>query len=267
MNFEDRLFHLGVASFITEIITPYPATPQQTFQIGKTLSQDVGFIYGLQTYADGVDVANTALPSTTQCQNTFVLMKNGSTNFMEPVRLDDLLCVFSGIPEVRNSRYVRMNIPRFDISSSQYLNPTMIVGPINIHLRLWYIQANDWKRIEKEMFSERKNKMFFSIDKYIYRQYPKAYFEEVAYEQSVNGIIQQTYGEQSPKGFLYHYIYWVPEGAGIATTFTDQFGKVLFVAQGTTNWAPLPLVAWGIDLVINSSNKIVFSVSFQKIMA
>lgn len=160
MHFEDKLFVLGVSTFITEIVTPFPAPgqPNQTFQVGKTLSEDVGFIYGLSTYADGVDVANIPLPSTTQCQQTFFVAQNGATIFMEPTRLDDMLNVFSGSPVVRPERYYRVNIPRFDISKSYYANPTLITGPINIRLRLHYIQAKDWLRVKEKLFPSSEEK-------------------------------------------------------------------------------------------------------------
>lgn len=154
MQFEDKLFQLGITSFMTDIITLIPATPQTTFQIGKTLSEDVGYVYGISTYADSVDETGTPLPTTTDLQNIWLKLKNGSTEFYQNWRMDDLLNVFSGTPEVRDSHYRRVSIPRFDISKSEYGNPTGIssaAGNINIHLKLWYIQNDAWQLVKKEI--------------------------------------------------------------------------------------------------------------------
>lgn len=154
MNFEDKLFSLGVATYMTDVITLIPVTAQTTFQIGKILQQDIGYIYGISSYADSTDETGTALPSTTQMQNLWFQAINGSTLFMQNWRMDDLLNVFAGTPEVRNAHYRRVSIPRFDLSKSQFVNPTGInsgAGNINIHLKLWYIKQADWQLIADEI--------------------------------------------------------------------------------------------------------------------
>lgn len=155
MNFEDKLFQLGVTTFMTDVITPIPTPGQTTFQIGKVLSEDIGYIYGISSYADTVDELGISLPSTTQMQNLWFGGQNGSTQFIQYMRMDDFLNVFSGTPEVRDSHYRRVSIPYFDISKSEFKNPTNIAGPINIHLKMWYIQKNVWAKIKDQMFAKK----------------------------------------------------------------------------------------------------------------
>jgi len=147
MAVQDIFLKLGVGTWVSDIITIAPATPANTFQVGKNLPTDIGFIYGLSTYADGVDSQNNTLVTTAQCQNMYLMLKDGGTEFIEELRLSDLLNEFAGSPVVRPDKFTPVNIPVFDLSKSEYKNPLLFTG-FSIHLKLWYVQKKDWKRIE-----------------------------------------------------------------------------------------------------------------------
>jgi len=164
MNFEGELFKLGVGTWVMDVITQIPNPASTQFNIGQTLPKNVGYIYGLSTYCDGVDTQNVALPTTAQLQALYLTFKNGPAEFFSMVRMSDfsneLLNATSNSYQVRDQKYTPVNIPAFDLSTSFYNNPTSIVGPINIRLKLWYVQLGDWNDIkEKMMMKHHKESM------------------------------------------------------------------------------------------------------------
>lgn len=136
------LFKLGIPTYSTTIYTPLPATPTLQNKIASQLPKSIGRIYGLQIYADTVTPDNKPLITTTDAQNLYITLKDGVNNFYEEVRLSDMLSEFAGVPTTRPLNYLPVNIPRtIDLSTSFYLNPTLIPGALNktIALKLWYI--------------------------------------------------------------------------------------------------------------------------------
>lgn len=151
MNIEDILFKLGVTSFVTDIITTLPNPVSTSFQVGKILQTDIGFIYGLSTYADGLDEAGNTLITTTQAQGIYLTLQDGPTAFLETIRMSDLLNEFAGSPVVRPAKYTPVRIERFDLSKSSYKNPNSFINA-TIHLKLWYIQSDVWEDIRVKHF-------------------------------------------------------------------------------------------------------------------
>lgn len=151
---EKFLFRMGIASWVTDIITPLPTNPSASFQIGKTLPTNVGLIYGMSTFADGLDPEGSTLISTTQAQGLYFTFQDGPTQFIETIRLDDLLNTFAGTPVLRPQKYTPFNIPEFDLSKSFFSNPNLYVTSV-IHLKIWYIQKADYAHI-KNMHKEGK---------------------------------------------------------------------------------------------------------------
>lgn len=151
MDRNTMLFRMGIATWTTDIVTPLPANNaglgSANFPIGKVLPTDIGFIYGISTYADSIDPDGNALITTTQAQGIYVTLKDGATSFYEDMKLSDFLNEFAGSPVVRPDKYTPTNIPRFDISKSFYSNPNLFVNA-TIRLKLWYIQENDWNKMK-----------------------------------------------------------------------------------------------------------------------
>lgn len=160
MDITTLLFRMGVSTWVTDIITTLPVNAggagSSTFQIGKTLPENVGFIYGISTYADGVDALNNVLISTVQAQNLYVNFQNGPTVFAEQIRLSDLLNEFAGTPVVRPQKFTQVNIPVFDLSKSYYQNPVLFTAA-TIHLKLWYVDTADWNGIKKQFTFNPRN--------------------------------------------------------------------------------------------------------------
>lgn len=143
-----QLFRLGVTTMVTDIVTVIPATSNTKFDIGKVLQENIGFIYGLSIYADGVDEQGNTLISTAQAQSIYITFKNGATEFIETIRLDDLLNVFAGTPVVRPQKFTQVNIPVFDLSKSFYQNPLGLGSGLTIKLKLWYIDKKVAHQLE-----------------------------------------------------------------------------------------------------------------------
>lgn len=148
MDITSMLFRYGVTSWVQDIITPLPNPGSTNFQIGKNLPTDVGFIYGLSTYADGTDPDGNTLITTTQAQNIYLTLQNGATQFFSQLRMSDLLNEFAGSPIVRPEKFTPVNIPIFDLSKSFYQNPTTVINAV-IRLKLWYIQKNQYDDLVK----------------------------------------------------------------------------------------------------------------------
>jgi hypothetical protein len=175
MELEELFLKLGLVTFEADVVTNIPVQNSNTIQIAKFLQTDIGFIYGISTYADSVDPQGNSLITTTQAQSLWLTLKNAATEFGPNIRMDDLLTVFAGVPIVRNTRYLPFRIPcyfrdtgggaiekHFDISTTYYVNPTGIVSssntgvpPIVIRLKLWYINSFDTSElVAKGMFTK-----------------------------------------------------------------------------------------------------------------
>lgn len=148
MDIVTQFFRMGVNTWVTDIITAIPTPAATTFQVGKTLQTDLAFIYGLSVYADGVDSQNNVLISTAQAQNLYINFKDGATEFMQEIRLSDLLNEFAGSPVVRPNKFTPVNIAAFDLSKSEFKNPLSFVTG-TIHLKLWYVNQHDWEKVKK----------------------------------------------------------------------------------------------------------------------
>lgn len=146
------LTQLGIPTLKQTIITTISPNVQRNIPLPKQLPKDIGRIIGLSTYCDTVDPQNNPLITTAQAQILFLALKSGATEFYTPVRLDDLLFNFAGVPSPSGLKYHSVNIPGdFDLSTSYYINPTLIVSaaapapPITIMLNLLYINVNTYK--------------------------------------------------------------------------------------------------------------------------
>ena len=155
MSITEILFRLGITTFVQDIITVLPATASTNFQVGKNLPTDVGFVYGLSTYADGLDPDGNTLITTTQAQGIYLTLQNGATQFLAQLRMDDLLNAYAGSPVVRPDKFTPVNIPLFDLSKSFYQNPNNYSSAIvqtSIRLKLWYIQREVFEKLENDKF-------------------------------------------------------------------------------------------------------------------
>lgn len=150
MDITTILFNLKIRTYVMDVITVLPSPASIKFEVGKNLPETIGFIYGLSTYADGTDPDGNTLISTTQAQNIYLTLQTGATQFLEQVRLSDLLNEFAGSPVVRPNKYTPVNLPIFDLSKSFYQNPVGYTGTeIAIRLKIWYIEITDWNNYLK----------------------------------------------------------------------------------------------------------------------
>ena len=104
----------------------------------------------MSIYCDTVTEDNLPLISTANAQALYLNLKWGAADFIQNIRLDDMLFNFAGATGLSPTRYLPVNVPKdFNLDQSRYINPTMIPGPLNISLNLWYISTLTYARMEK----------------------------------------------------------------------------------------------------------------------
>jgi len=155
MDITTKLLEMGVSTWATDIITQLPVPATENFEIGKTLPENVGFIYGISIYADSLDPVGNTLISTTQAQGMYINIRDGATTFFPAMKLSDFLSEVAGSPIVRAEKFVPVNIKAFDLSTSSYSNPNLFTGAF-IRLKLWYIQKGEWQRVKKHFTFDKK---------------------------------------------------------------------------------------------------------------
>jgi hypothetical protein len=144
MTTEQTLFKLGIPTYIQTITVDI--TSQNELKIADTVPLQMGWIYGLNTYADTVDPDNTDLISTADASNLYLKIVQGDRNFVNAIRIDDLL-----FPSATQSgRYMEVNIPgTISIDQSLILNPTGITeGRLLLMLR--YVAIWDLEKLIAE---------------------------------------------------------------------------------------------------------------------
>jgi hypothetical protein len=147
----------NIPTQFTNIIISFPISVQAKLVIPDKLQTNIGLIYGISIYTDTVTADNQTLITTTEAGLLYLVLKKGSADFIDSIRLDDLLFQFSGVPTLPAEKYLNVHIPApFSLDQSFIANPTGIVAPAPpgtkaIQLNLWYINMNIWRMIEKEI--------------------------------------------------------------------------------------------------------------------
>lgn len=152
MDFHYWMIKQGIPYYRAAINTQISTENQLNIPLPKQLPTDIGRVFGLSTYCDGFSTDNSPLITSANAQNLYLNLKDGATDFFTPVRLDDLQFNFAGVPD-KGERYLPVNIPRFDLSTSFFINPTGIVSAASpakakvITLNVWYININTYNRL------------------------------------------------------------------------------------------------------------------------
>jgi hypothetical protein len=123
---------------------------QNSQNLGSQLQTNVGLIFGLSVYADGIDFANQTLITSNQAYSLFLNLVHGDKEIIQQFRLVDLLNQVNGSPLDRSAKYTEFIIKAEDLQLdiSQYLNPLLIGGAASLAtpavvLNLWYINRYD----------------------------------------------------------------------------------------------------------------------------
>lgn len=143
---ESAILRMGLRTRTQNI--PTVLNGGSTQKIGGQLQTDIGLIYGLSIYADTVDPSGNTLITTTQATNLYLTIAKGAQQFVQTLRLDDLLNVFAGSPLVRLSKFtpVLISYKDFALDVSFYSNPLLISGP-EIYLMMWYIDMDSYQEL------------------------------------------------------------------------------------------------------------------------
>ena len=151
----DTLLEYGIDSYRMSILSPIPTTAEQQIPIAKQIPQQVGLIFGMSIYTDTITPAAQPLITTADAENLYLTFKDGPTDFLQPVRLDEMNYNFVGVPNVNPQLYLPVNIQgNFDLSTSFYSNPSLIfsIAPAvtTIMLNLWYISTESYLFLIKQ---------------------------------------------------------------------------------------------------------------------
>ena len=167
---EDIIAKAGINTYFTSVTTPVPTAAQTNIQIAKTIPKQIGLIYGISTYTDTVDPGNNPFITTTDASNLYLFLKDGPTEFFERIRLDELIWTFAGFPNINFRRFLPVNIfGTFDLSTSQYVNPTGIVSaappaaPTVIRLNMWFISTASTAELMRKGFIEGNAEEFLKM--------------------------------------------------------------------------------------------------------
>jgi hypothetical protein len=147
-QFEDLLFGLGIATFVSRIEIPLTATPAAKIQLGKDQNTDIGMIYGLYVDAGGTMPEDTTKNCLTlaNCSKVWLEWKKGQTTFIDKQRLETF--VYTAASNIANpKRYTRINVPgNIDMSECMIYNPEKIASE-TVVLNLLYIHKSDYGRL------------------------------------------------------------------------------------------------------------------------
>lgn len=161
---KDTLFEYAIDIYMMSIYTTMVAENQVI--ISKQIPQQVGLIYGLSIYTDGVTPTNDALITSVNAESLFLTFKDGPTEFFQPLRLDQLIFKSSGFPNIDAEQYYPININgNFDLSTSFYANPLAIAAGkvmLNLHYisteSFLYLMNNKIVKQDPEAFMKGKRK-------------------------------------------------------------------------------------------------------------
>ena len=147
----------NIPTQFSTIVLSFPTSAQAKLIIPDKLQTNIGLIYGLSIYCDTVTSDNQTLITTTEAGLLYLILKKGSADFIDQIRLDDLLFQFSGVPTLPADKYLPVHVPApFSLDQSFIANPTGIVAPAApgtkaIQLNLWYINTNMYEMMKREI--------------------------------------------------------------------------------------------------------------------
>lgn len=147
---QDILFAHGIPTYTMSLNVTIPLDNEAQLLIGKQIPQQVGLIFGMFTYTDTVSPSNNPLITAADASSLYLVLKDGPTEFFQPMRLDSLIFTVAGFPSINDRRYMDVLLPgTFDLSTSYISNPTGIVSDPEekatvIMLGLWYISTESY---------------------------------------------------------------------------------------------------------------------------
>jgi hypothetical protein len=155
-NMQSLLFKLGIPTYMYTVETAI--TGEISTNIGETLPQDLGWIYGLSTNVNGVTARDKTkiYPTALEASNLFLNLKYGQAIFVNGLRLSDLIFLDPlALAQPGNSeRYLQVNIPlNTDLKLSYIQNPTQIgtpAAPVTTALNLFYIDIKSYTTLVKQ---------------------------------------------------------------------------------------------------------------------
>ena len=158
----DIIIKYGIPSYFESIQTDIPTgAGQLNIPIAAILPTQIGRIYGISTYVQMTGATKTAdnktLITVAQAGLLFLNLKWGATNFIQNLRMSELISEPAGLNAVATPisndngvNYLPVNIPwDFSLDQSSYINPSLINSG-TICLNLWYISKQTYETMIKE---------------------------------------------------------------------------------------------------------------------
>lgn len=139
----------GYPALIYQQLITLPGVAVNNNIIGTKLQEQVGLIYGISININGVDPNNAAVINAADAARLYLVLKQGSSNFIDTYRLDNLVFVDSASNNWNNqTRFLPVNITdKISLDQSYITNPAGIVNK-SIILNFHYITKNDYARVK-----------------------------------------------------------------------------------------------------------------------
>ena len=143
--FEELCFRLGIPTYVQAL--SIDITTKQTINFPKNLPEQIGWIYGINTWVDGKTVDNAALITEANAILLWLTLVAGQTQFINPIRVDDL--IFDQANGC-DQRYMPINIPaQISLDQCFITNPTAIASGVFI-FNMRYIDMKSYNYLVSE---------------------------------------------------------------------------------------------------------------------
>lgn len=136
---EEILFKLGIPTYMESVYTTL--TAKAVIRLPKQMPTQIGWIYGLSVYCDGVTPTGETLITTAQSEDLYMVLKAGQTDFIESYRVSQLNISAQNGNDIQ---YCPVNIPAaISLDQSFWQNPLLITGA-EIMLNIYYIDQKSF---------------------------------------------------------------------------------------------------------------------------
>lgn len=149
MSLEHWLFKVGVPTYKTQIYIDLPAAASNSIELGNTVPENIGWIYGLAVNVGGKKPNDASLNLLTLAQSyeLWLQLKYGSADFIDYYRLSNLVFNNYGAARTQVENYLPVSIPMgTDWKKSLIINNTSIVSA-TIMFDIYFIDIPTYKNL------------------------------------------------------------------------------------------------------------------------
>jgi hypothetical protein len=146
---EHWLFTRGVPTYKTQIFVDLPASAENSIELGNTVPENIGWIYGLSINVGGTKPmdASKNLISLANSYDLWLILKYGSSDFIDQFRLSNMVYNTYATARSQVQNYMPVSIPMgTDWKKSTIQNMTSITS-VTIMLDIYFIDIPTYKNL------------------------------------------------------------------------------------------------------------------------